>query len=103
MHRGYIVLLLVLLLLVAGILAGYGGSAKGTAEWHLDQGNNFAKQGRLQEAIAEYDEAIRLDPQDALAYANRTRAHTLMSMDAEAEQDFNRAVELGFDPDALRQ
>ena len=77
MHRGYIVLLLVLLLLVAGILAGCGGSTKGTAEWHLDQGNNFAKQGRLQEAIADYDEAIRLDPQLALAYCNRTTSSYL--------------------------
>ncbi len=29
------------------------------------------EQGHLQEAIAEYDEALRLNPQDAVAYANR--------------------------------
>ena len=43
------------------------------------------------------DEAIHLDPQLALAYANRARAFTLLGKDAEAQQDADRAVELGFD------
>jgi len=38
-----------------------------------------------------------------VAYANRTVAHTVLGMDAEAEQDFNRAVELGFPPDILKR
>ena len=47
-------------------------------------------------AIEDYDKAIRLNTQNALAYINRGLAYTQLGMDAEAQQDIERAVELGF-------
>ncbi len=51
--------------------------------------------GELQRAIQDYNEAIHINPQYALAYANRAIAYTLLDKDAEAQQDIDRAVELG--------
>ena len=47
--------------------------------------------------------SFRLKPQDSLAYANRAKAYTLLGMDAEAEQDASRAIELAFPPDVLQR
>ena len=38
---------------------------------YFEKGNDYFKQGDYQEAIEQYDEAIRLDPLDAIAYSNR--------------------------------
>ena len=51
----------------------------------------------MEEAIAEFSEAIRLEPQHALAYANRAIAYTSLGDDAAAQEDLERAVDLGFD------
>lgn len=67
MGRGFLVVLLALVLLVGGILVGCG-TAKDTAEWHYDQGNKLAEQGRYDEAIEEYTKAIELDSSVAVAY-----------------------------------
>ena len=41
------------------------------AERHFNAGVEFEKQGLLEAAISEYDEAIRLNSQDAEAYNGR--------------------------------
>lgn len=43
------------------------------------------------------DEAIRLDLQNAFAYANRALTYTLLGKDIEAQKDIDRAVELDID------
>ena len=48
--------------------------------------------------MQDFDEAIRLDPEDAAAYVSRARGNTLLGRDQEAQQDIIRAVDLGFDP-----
>ena len=53
--------------------------------------------GQYERAIQDYDEAIRLNPQLAVAYANRAFAYTSLGKDTEAEQDINLAIELGID------
>ena len=45
------------------------------AEKHYNAGVDLQEQGRLEEAIAEYDEAIRLNPQDTDASVNRGVAY----------------------------
>ena len=50
--------------------------------------------GKLDEAIADYDGAIKNNPQYALAYARRGFAKFLQRKDTEAQQDCDRAVEL---------
>ena len=91
-YRAHIVLLFLLLLLVDGILAGCGGSTEGTAEWHFDQGQIFTQQGRYNEAIEEYDEAIRLNPQYAEAYLGRGIAYGNLGKHERAIEDYDGAI-----------
>ena len=49
------------------------------------------------QAIADFDEAIALDPQDALAYANRGYAYYNLGDDDKAIADYERALELGLE------
>jgi len=56
----YILLILVLVLSSCQI-----NPQDGTA--YLNRGNAHAKQGDYEKAIADYDRAIQIDPQDAMA------------------------------------
>ena len=51
----------------------------------------------LARAIEDYNEVIRLNPEEGQAYFSRGIANTLLSKDVEALQDIERAVELGLD------
>lgn len=95
--RGLVVLLAVVLL-VGSVLAGCGGTAKDTAEWHFDQGNKLYSQGRYNEAIEEYTWAIELDPNSTEAYGNRGNAYKLQGMKAEALADFEKVITLTDNP-----
>ena len=81
------------------VLSGCRGVSE--AEKQYNAGLHLQEQGRLEEAIQDYDEAIRLDPQDADAYINRALAYTLLGKDAEANRDVDRAVELGINRSVL--
>ena len=59
--------------------------------------------GRFERAIQDYDQAIRLEPQVALAFANRAISYTLLAKDEKAKQDIDRAVRLGVDRRALQR
>ena len=56
-----------------------------------------------QRAVEDYDEAIDLDPQLALAYVNRAEVKTLLGRDTEAQQDVELAVGLGSDRSELEE
>ena len=45
-------------------------------------------------AIADYSEAIRIDPDNAFAYANRGLARLLEGKLSQAESDFQRCLAL---------
>ncbi len=94
MHRGRFVFLLVVVLLIAGILVGCVGPAKGTAEWHFDQGYKLAEQGHYDQAIEEYTKAIELDPDMAEAYCDRAVGYTEEGRHDLAIADCNKAIEL---------
>ena len=49
----------------------FGEARPAKAMAHFKAGEEFLEEGILEGAIQEYDEAIRLDPQDAMAYNNR--------------------------------
>ena len=61
---------------------------------HLEKGQDLKAQGRLVEAIAEYDEAIRLDPELFLAYLNRGTAYEAQGRYDRAIQDYDKAISL---------
>ena len=64
------------------------------AEDHIIAGNDFAMQGRFEEAIAEYDQAVSLDPQLAMAYGNRGAAYNDLGQHERAIQDHTEAIRL---------
>ena len=105
-------LLLTLLLAVMVLAAACGGGEASTANAptlnnqadpaealaSFEAGVALHQEGRLEEAIAAYDEAIRLDPQDAAAYNNRGNAYGDLGQPEKAIQDLDEAIRL--DPPA---
>ena len=65
---------------------------------YAQEGTYYLIQGDYEKAIEQYNEAIRLNPQDADTYHNRSVAYRLIGKSVEAERDFAKAKELGYDP-----
>jgi Flp pilus assembly protein TadD len=65
----------------------------------LNKGVDFAAREDWAAAVADYTEAIRIDPDDAIAYGNRGYAYDLLDEKAKAEADFAKVKELGYEPD----
>lgn len=84
--------LLLVLLVAALTIVACGGNSD--AESHLNQGKAHLEDGSYEQAVDEFDAAIRLDPE----YASRGVAKLVMGDGQGAEQDFRKARELGYDP-----
>ena len=84
-----------LIIPVALLLAGCGGPSG--PEGHNKAGVEHFEQGRVQEAITEYSEAIRLDPEYAAAYYNRGQAYFTLGQAQLAIQDYDEAIRLSPD------
>ena len=65
-----------------------------SAEQLLRSANEYFRQGKYEEALADYNEAIRIDPQDALAYYNRGTTKGALDRHQEAIHDFDQAIRL---------
>lgn len=63
----------------------------------------FMSVGNLQSAVNDFTTAIELDPQYADAYTRRGMMYTLQDKEDEANQDFDRAVQLGTDRRTLER
>jgi tetratricopeptide (TPR) repeat protein len=61
---------------------------------HTNLGVLHRQAGRIDDAIREYDAAIKLDPRDAWAYHNLGVAHRQRGAWTDAERAYLRAVEL---------
>lgn len=61
---------------------------------HTNLGILYRTNGRILDAISEYETAVRLDPADAAAYHNLGLAHRARGAWAEAERAYLRALEL---------
>lgn len=64
------------------------------AEEHNTGGSGLNREGSFQEAIAELDEAIRLDPEDAVLYNNRGFSYNNLGQYQRATQEFDEAIRL---------
>ena len=80
----------VLWLILASLLACGPASA---AEYNAAGVEHF-EAGRVEEAIAQYSEAIRLDPGLAAASYNRGQAYFTLGDSERAMPDFTRAIEV---------
>src|SRR5436190_6779570 len=63
-----------------------------TALRHLEQGKSYAASGDHTRAIAEFDEAIRLDPKLTAAYWQRGISHANKADHARAIADYEQAI-----------
>jgi len=62
--------------------------------YHSMMGTILQRQKRYGEAIAEYSQAIELDPQDIVSHTNRGEIFMQHGLLTEAEQDFQKAVKI---------
>jgi tetratricopeptide (TPR) repeat protein len=86
------VFVVLLLFTSALILPIYGCASE--SESHYNAGVKLHEQGRWEEAIAEYNKAIELDPNLAIVYNNRGAAYFETGQYDLAIADFNKAIEL---------
>jgi len=73
---------------------GCGGPAKGTADWHSDQGAELTKQGRYNEAIEEWNKANELNSNLAVAYYKRGYVYKQQGKKAEVIANFEKFITL---------
>ena len=66
-----------------------------------NRGFAYRDLGKQDKAIEDLSQAIRQDPQLMMAYYNRALAYILLGEDEDAQQDAGKAVELGFDAQAM--
>ena len=64
---------------------------------YFNQGNDDVDDGDHSAAIANFDQAIRLNPGVDWFYGNRALSYTALGMHADAKEDIEKALELGAD------
>jgi len=64
------------------------------AQQHYNAGVKLASQGKLEEAIAEYNESIRLEPHLVPTYVDRGDAYANLGQFERAVQDYDEAIRL---------
>ncbi len=69
-------------------------SVQETARTHLDHGRACLDKGKYDDAIADYEKAIALDPKYALAYTNRGVAYYRKGAFDRAIADHSKAIAL---------
>jgi tetratricopeptide (TPR) repeat protein len=67
-----------------------------TKEQWLNEGNALHNLKRYDEALVAYEQAIRLDPNDALAYIGKGLALDNLGQSREAKQAYDKARQLGY-------
>ena len=68
------------------------------ADAYYNRGTAYGRDlGQYGKAIKDFDEAIRLNPHDADAYYNRGAAYAKLGQQEQADRDFAKAKELGYE------
>ncbi len=93
--KNWIKLLLALFIISSVLLV----ACKTPLEQYLDRGTKYFDQGKWDEAIAAYTQAIELDPNNVLAYTNRGASYVEKGEYAKGIEDYNKAIEL--DPENI--
>ena len=82
------------ILITACILACCASTTPLPPEWYCEQGNALAEQDSRQEAVVQYTEAIRLNPEYAEAYINRGVTYFELGQLEQSVRDYNSAIRL---------
>jgi len=92
MRRSVLNLLLIMAVLFASTLA-VGAEVK-SAKFYFNRGFEYAKKGKLDQAIADYTKALELNPKFDWAYYNRGNAYEKKGRHARAIADYTKVIEL---------
>jgi tetratricopeptide (TPR) repeat protein len=68
------------------------------ADAYNTRGNRYLEQRQLKKAIADFDEAVRLDPKYTVAYGNRAIAYKQQGNKTKAISNFEKFIALASDP-----
>lgn len=66
----------------------------GRVEEHMDKACALLREGKLREAVNEYKEAIKLDPDNAIAHKSLGSIYYRLTMLDESIQEFELAVKI---------
>ena len=69
-------------------------NGQNTADDYFFAGVELQKKGLMEESLAKYDEAIRLDPSHARAFGNRASTYNYLGQPERALLDFDEAIRL---------
>ncbi len=68
-----------------------------------NRGITYVSIGENEIALEDFNQAIRIDPELGIAYANRALILAYDGMEEEARDDAERAIGLGIDRDAMEE
>jgi tetratricopeptide (TPR) repeat protein len=92
--RKYILCILILVLIAT--IGCATTAVEKTKKAYLDRGDSYYRSGKYQQAIKDYNQAIRLDPKFAEAYNNRGNAYYYVGEYYSAWEDVHKAQSLGY-------
>lgn len=87
---------------LAGFLFSSSARSEANTPDHMKKAMVLSSQEKWQEAIPEYQQAVKEDPKNSLAWANMGVAQTLANDHKEALLAFDEALKLGYDSALFR-
>ena len=66
---------------------------------HASRASSYFLLKQDERAIEDYNQAIKIDPNDGYAYYWRGQAHSQLGNSAQSAKDLAKAEELGYEPD----
>ena len=73
------------------------------AKHHTNRGWTYFRMGNYEQAIADYNQALQLDPDDGLIYRNRAEAYEAMGNKDQAIADYKKTLNCLMTPKAAVQ
>ena len=88
--------IMICLMIIMGALGflTFGPALRSEGNQHIKSGIALSEQGHLTEALAEFDEAIRLDPKLVQAYYHRGNVYRSLGQYEPAFQNYSDAIRL---------